>query len=192
MIKRPESQGKCNFCQSLVEFSLMTRHLQSCEMRRKKLSEQEGDLKNSKFYGLKIWATYNPSYWFFVEMIEDANFEHLDHFLRQVWLECCGHLSSFTVGDVRYEAQTDAPDFMFSMFRRIQTKLMSVKFNKVLFKGLEFHYEYDFGSMTDLDLKIVWEREGKWRKAGLSVLARNEAPMSSSDFIAACKQAGLR
>jgi hypothetical protein len=50
-----------------------------------------------------------------------------------------------------------------------------VKFSKVLSKGLESHYEYDFGSTTDLDIKVVWEREGKWGKKGLLVLARNEA-----------------
>lgn len=182
MVRRLESQGKCIFCEQLIGFSSMTRHLQSCEKRNGVLLKE--DLKNSKFYGLKIWATYNPSYWLFVEVLEDASFEHLDNFLRQVWLECCGHLSAFTLGDVRYEAQTGAPDFMFSMFRQIQSKPINVNFNKSLFKGLEFHYEYDFGSTTDLDLKVVWEREGKWNKNGLLLLARNEA------FVLNCEGCG--
>ena len=53
--------------------------------------------KRSKIYGLKVWAAYNPAYWLFLEMDHSAKLEDLDHFLRETWLECCGHLSTFTI-----------------------------------------------------------------------------------------------
>ncbi len=51
---------------------------------------------------------------------------------------------------------------------------MDISLANVLSLGLEFRYEYDFGSTTDLDLKVIWEREGILNKE-VSVLARNEA-----------------
>jgi len=32
-----------------------------------------------------------------------ATLTDLDGFLRDIWLECCGHLSAFDIGTVRYE-----------------------------------------------------------------------------------------
>lgn len=43
--------------------------------------------------------------------------------------------------------------------------------------GLKFHYEYDYGSTTDLDLNILWEREGPRHKPSIQILSRNEPPV---------------
>ena len=40
-----------------------------------------------------------PMYWLHIEIPAKATLEDLDHFLRAVWLECCGHLSSFDIAD---------------------------------------------------------------------------------------------
>lgn len=151
----------------------MTKHLQSCE-KRKEAIEKEIAANRSKIYGLKVWATYNPAYWLFLEMAHSTKLEDLDHFLRKTWLECCGHLSAFTIRDVRYEVETGSPDFMAKMFDDEESKTMDASLGNVLSSGLVFHYEYDFGSTTDLDLKVLWEREGRLNKKGITVLSRNE------------------
>lgn len=34
-----------------------------------------------------------------------APLRKLDHFLRHIWLECCGHLSAFDIGCNRYASE---------------------------------------------------------------------------------------
>jgi len=173
MNRKPESHGKCIFCNELFASSSMTKHLQSCE-KRKQVLHKESAAKRSKIYGLKIWATYNPAYWLFLEVDHSARFENLDNFLRKTWLECCGHLSAFTIQDIRYELETDSPDLMAKMFSGEESKTMGASLGSVLSNELVFHYEYDFGSTTDLDLKVLWERKGRLNKKGVTVLSRNE------------------
>ncbi len=166
---RSESRGKCTFCGESLVFSSTTKHLQSCE-KRKEAIDKEIAAKHLKVYGLKVWAAYNPAYWLFLEMAHSAKLEVLDDFLRATWLECCGHLSAFTIQDVRYETETGETD----LFGDGESKTMDIPVGEVFSEGLEAHYEYDFGSTTDLDLKVVWKREGRLNKKGVSVLSRNE------------------
>ena len=151
----------------------MTKHLQSC-VKRQEAVGKESSAKRSKIYGLKVWAAYNPAYWLFLEAAESTKLEDLDDFLRKTWLECCGHLSAFTIQDVRYEVETGEPDFMAKTFDEEESKTMDISLGSVLSSGMVFHYEYDFGSTTDLDLKVLWEREGRLNKKGVTVLSRNE------------------
>ena len=171
MGRRPESGGKCTFCGESVVFSSMTKHLQSCVKRHEAVGKENSEKRSSsKIYGLKIWATYNPTYWLFLEVAGSAKLQDLDDFLRKTWLECCGHLSAFTIRDVRYETKTDETD----LFDDEESKTMDVRIGEVFSGGLEAHYEYDFGSTTDLDFKVLWEREGWLNKKGVTVLSRNE------------------
>lgn len=43
-------------------------------------------------------------------------------------------------------------------------------------KGDVFHFTYDFGSSTDLQLKVVGERQGSLKKGKVHLLARNMPP----------------
>lgn len=80
---------------------------------------------------LRIDDRYASGYWIYVEMRADATLQHLDSLLRQLWLECCGHLSAFSV-DHRALA----------MGKRAGSAFQTI--------GTTFHYEYDFGSTTAL------------------------------------------
>src|SRR5260370_19281758 len=39
-----------------------------------------------------------------LELPANATLADLDDFLRDTWLECCGHLSEFTIKDVSYSS----------------------------------------------------------------------------------------
>jgi hypothetical protein len=39
----------------------------------------------------------------------DAILSRLDHFLRDIWLECCGHLSAFRIDQTIYTIPVDDP-----------------------------------------------------------------------------------
>ena len=40
---------------------------------------------------LEISSEYNNDYWLYIAIDTNATLKDLDQFLRDVWLECCGH-----------------------------------------------------------------------------------------------------
>ena len=45
---------------------------------------------------------WSGSYWLHLEIRGNDTLKDLDYYLREIWLECCGHLSSFDFGEVLY------------------------------------------------------------------------------------------
>jgi len=39
-----------------------------------------------------------------IEINANATLEKIDDFLRVLWLDCCGHLSAFTINKTRYDS----------------------------------------------------------------------------------------
>ncbi len=110
-------------------------------------------------------------YWMHLEMPNTATLTDLDDFLRNQWLECCGHLSAFTIGAESYASMVDPTWGMDDQ------PMDKVKLGKVLEVGQQFEHEYDFGTTTELKLKVVAEREGMAVNGNpVQILAQNEAP----------------
>lgn len=74
-------------------------------------------------------------YWMHVAVPLTAPLSKLDDFLRQTWLECCGHLSAFEIGGKRYASEP-----------MDQEMSMRARLSEVLEVGMKFFYEYDYGS----------------------------------------------
>ena len=146
MAKR--TKGKCKFCGKEYTFSYMNRHLPVCEARQKKW-EQETGSKKCGYFELAVYPKYNRDHWLFVEIKETATLKDLDQFLRDIWLECCGHLSAFDINGVSYDV-APGDDFWGE-----PAKSMNYKLKSVLEKGMTFDYEYDFGSTTELMITVV-------------------------------------
>ena len=146
----------------------ITRHLKSCP------GEHDATGKATKLWQLRIEDAYSAPYWLDVELKASATLADLDTFLREAWLECCGHLSAFDIGQERYGGShgLEAPGGFFDLGE----KSMSVKVGDVLAPSLKFTHEYDFGSTTELTLKVTGEREGRIGPAPLRLLARNAPP----------------
>jgi hypothetical protein len=66
---------------------------------------------------------------------ERATFKTLDTFLRNLWLECCGHMSRFFVGQ--------------------QTIGMQGRLAASLRSDDEIDYDYDMGETTELRIKVL-------------------------------------
>jgi len=49
-----------------------------------------------------VEGSYLPYYWMHLELPANATLEDLDSFLRDIWLECCGHLSAFRIEGKEY------------------------------------------------------------------------------------------
>lgn len=160
-------KGKCKYCGKEYTFSYMNKHLPVCGERQKKLVEETGS-KKCGYFELAIYPKYNREYWLFVEVKETASLKDVDHFLRDIWVECCGHLSAFDIDGISYdiEPQND-------IFWGEPAKSMNCKLKSVLTKGMTFGYEYDFGSTTELMITVVNYRIGIDRKEKLIILSRN-------------------
>ena len=78
-------------------------HLGACAQRQEAIAaadEQAG--RNQTLYHLQVQDAWGGAYWLHLEMRGSATLEDLDFYLREIWLECCGHLSAFEIGPVRY------------------------------------------------------------------------------------------
>jgi hypothetical protein len=162
------SKGACNFCGETFSKSAMTRHLKSCKQKNsaETVSEGQGSRKAEVFH-LVVAGRYAPDYWMHLEVPANAKLEVLDHFLRDIWLECCGHMSMFSIQDKRYSVAPMADFGEESMKARLDT---------VLSPGIKFYHEYDFGSTTHLMLKVVSQERQQIESRDIVILARNEPP----------------
>lgn len=60
--------------------------------------------KTKSQYILSIVPQYgSKDYCLYIAIDIDLTLKNLDDFLRNIWLECCGHLSSFTIDGVNYD-----------------------------------------------------------------------------------------
>ena len=88
-----KSEGKCVFCEKSFAKTAIGRHLKT------HFKEKTSTDKAGTSYVLKI--EQNPKYgaagyFLYLWVSNLAKMNDIDSFLRKIWLECCGHLSSFT------------------------------------------------------------------------------------------------
>jgi hypothetical protein len=146
----------------------MTRHLSACKQRQAALQEAatRGTGRPTKILHL-LADGYGP-YWLHLEVRADARLDTLDTFLRNIWLECCGHMSQFCI---------NGEDYVSDAARELGARSMSVPLEKVLAPGMMCTYEYDFGTTTELKLRVLAERLGTRQREAVQVLARNNPPV---------------
>jgi len=150
-------KATCLLCKSKYTATGMTKHLQSCIPKSIENQVKKQKFKTENFFHILVKGYHSPEYWLHLKVNSNASLEDLDLFLRDIWLECCGHMSTFSIG-------------------RDELK-MGRKLKDVLSPGMELLHEYDFGSTTELLIKVLAEYEGLMEKnKSVQVLARNEAP----------------
>lgn len=159
------TRGYCKYCGKEYTRTGMLKHLQSC---KKRMEVCENSKKMSAYYELMLYGTYNKDYWLIIQIKENATLECLDQFIRDIWVECCGHLSAFDIEGVRYEQIPDN-DFLWGK----PAEDMSHKLKEVLEVGMEIGYEYDFGSTTELTIKVVDFYKAPEQKEKVTILSRN-------------------
>lgn len=160
------SSGRCHICDGTFSKEAMTRHLKACREAYPGLLPGRGRGRMARVFDLVAEGSHLPEYWLHLDMPADATLSHLDGFLRDIWLECCGHLSVFTIGEERYYAAPEGPG----------EKGMNMDLAKVLRVGTVFGHEYDFGTPTELRLRVLGERQGMVRGKVVQILARNDPP----------------
>ncbi len=156
-----KSEGVCNFCKKIFSAGVMLKHLQSCP-ERIKAKEKEDKNKKEKIFLMR--ARTGPFFLYF-EMNASSKLKDIDDFLRETWLECCGHLSAFTIAGSQY---CSSPQ------REYGDRNMNIQLDNVISPGMKFIHEYDFGTTTHLDMACISERLGSIK--GIKVAARNNPP----------------
>ena len=139
-------------------------------MHRQRKAQAKSGLRT--IFHLKVEGLYQPMYWLHIEIPAKATLEDLDRFLRAVWLECCGHLSSFEIAGESFISEKIEPG----------DRSMSVALEKVMAPGMKFEYIYDFGTSTELLITVISARKGFAQdKDAVRIMARNEPPEINCD-----------
>ena len=153
MARKKQSRGNCAFCDKEMSRGGLSRHLKSCAQRQQAQAAASGRVQN--LYHLLVQDAWYGDYWLHLEMKGSAALSELDHYLRAIWLECCGHLSGFNIGQIFY-TQIFNHGFGFR-----EEKPMTVKVSRIFSPGLIIPYEYDFGTTSELKISVLDVREGK-------------------------------
>lgn len=149
-----KNSGICLLCGQEVPHRSIAKHLNTCLKKEEQMIEvDKGTIFLVKAHDAK------KLFWLFIEINDSSTLEQLDSFLRKTWLECCGHMSAFSINGKEYSSDGE--------MRKMIRRLFEV--------DDEFDYAYDFGSTTELKGKIISNRAGKLSK-NIRLIARNNLP----------------
>jgi len=135
------ANGNCFLCGKTAGKTAIKNHV---------LKDHNGG--NEPCYLIKAEGAYDKNYWLFFTVALDASMSAVDKFLRQIWCECCGHLSAFRMGGREFGKAR---------------KLSALSVGDILL------YEYDFGTTTEIVLTVVEEISRTKQKEKVQLLARN-------------------
>jgi len=183
IIEKTKSEGVCHFCKKIYTKSGMNRHLQK-HLESEMIHGQSGISYLLKIEPDTSWG--RTPYFLSIWIDGETLLEDLDIFLRNIWLECCGHMSSFKdpkkkrmgMGFSFFDAedlldQGKIKEYEELMEERNGELPKSRKAKKVFKKGLKLIYDYDFGSTTSLEIVTVSEYRVKASDT-VVLLSRNE------------------
>jgi hypothetical protein len=170
MPRRKPTQGTCAYCGETELENQMTKHLATCPKRRAVIAKVERRKANrEKLYHLRVQDAWGGDFWLDLEMRGTATLQDLDHYLRAIWLECCGHMSRFSIGGWKGEeiAKTQSVEQVFK-------------------RGITLTHIYDFGTSSETLVRFVETREGIPSTAHpIALMARNVIPKA---YCIECKQ----
>lgn len=159
------SSGTCLICRAPVTKRKALKHGMEC------LQTAGWPTGKKPSLIIMIQGQYNKNYWLIVLARHDARLGDLDRLIRDMWVECCEHLSSFRIGGVMYDSDDEC-----------STDAMAVPLTDLVAPGSMFSYDYDFGSTTSLDLKVIGETSVAPPDARLCLIARNDRPIIPCDI----------
>jgi len=151
------STGNCYLCGASLSKIAMRNHLFKLH------GEDKGGQECSL---VKIEGSGQKNYWLYIDILKNETLEELDYFLRQIWLECCGHMSAF-----------------------FQTRYNEIDMNRKLGSfatGDKFFHHYDFGTTTETVITIMGTTIRKKQEDSVRLMARNVPPVFQ------CKDCGKK
>ncbi len=161
MSRGKQSRGTCIYCGQEIAKGGMTKHLAACTQRKAAIEKAEsGKAASETLYHLRVQDAYANVFWLDLEVRDSTTLQQIDNYLRAIWLECCGHLSQFSVGGWSGNE--------IGKRRRV---------SDVFKPGVELTHIYDFGTSSETLIKFVETREGKPTTSHpIALMARNVMP----------------
>lgn len=159
MTAKPTSVGICALCRQPIAKAKILAHLTTCMATEGMATEGGGELSDESVV-LRFEADGDRRYWILMEVRGRATLRQIDSMLRDLWLECCGHMSAFFI-----DRRREVP--------------MGRAAADVFRANVRLSYEYDFGSTTRLVGQNVGSGTGFGGRSPVRLLARN-APIDWS------------
>jgi hypothetical protein len=149
-MRKIKTNGVCAYCKSEIPKNSRSilDHLSKCEGKTVSKTKKHAD-----YMILLIEGKYNPEYWIVIKAKADITMKKIDKFIKDIWVECCGHMSSFSDGR--------------------STIGMTRKLDQVFEKGYKIAYIYDYGTSTDISLSLLEKIEDTDDK-DIQILLRNK------------------
>ena len=136
----------CTICRKHFSKAGLQRHIKSCI--KKNIEDKNA---STTLYWFKIYDKYMPDFFLHILVSRKAKLFHLDRFLREIWLECCGHMSDFHVN--KKTIDMGEPIEVISTYKKVD-------------------YTYDYGSSTELVIEFKEAFKGD-QDYYIKLLARN-------------------
>ncbi len=151
-MKKTTTNGICTYCRTKINKNARSilSHLSDCQGKHP--AEKSG---GADYVLILIQGKYSPEYWLVIKAKPDIAMKRLDKFIRDVWVECCGHLSEFSYKHSKIP--------------------MTRSLAQVYSAGHKIEYVYDFGSSTEITLSMI-QRIQDVDEKGIAILFRNEEP----------------
>ena len=161
MPRGKQTKGICTYCGAAIAKGSVTKHLSTCTKRLETIEKAEAKkADNETLYHLRVQDAYVKAFWLDLEMSGSRTLKDLDNYLRAIWLECCGHMSQFSIG--RWSGREFG---------------MNQKIGNVFQSGAELTHIYDFGTSSETLIKAVEVRQGKsTTKHPIALMVRNMMP----------------
>lgn len=155
------SKGRCAYCGTEITKSAARKHLSACPQRQAAIEKaKQKKSKSETLYYLRVQDAWRSEFWLDLEMRGSSTLKDLDYYLRRIWLECCGHLSRFSVGGWQGHEI-----------------LLSRKISEVFTPNIELTHIYDFGTSSETLIKAVEAREGTpTTTRPIALMVRNVMP----------------
>lgn len=161
MPRGKQSKGTCAYCGQEITKNGVAKHLSSCPKRQTIIETAERrKAKSEVLYHLRVQDAWRSEFWLDLEIRRSGTLKDVDSYLRGIWLECCGHMSRFSVGGWRG-----------------QQIPKSRKVEEVFKGGVKLTHVYDFGTSSETLIKAVGTREGSpTTSRPVALMARNLMP----------------
>ena len=139
------TQSQCLGCQKTLNTKGAHTHLKSCIAR--------AEIRTSKpMFLVSATADYDGTktvYALYTLIPKNATLRDIDKLLRETWLECCWHLSSFDSGGTHFVSD----GFDTSLFD-YEDPSFDHRAAWAIPPGTEAEYQYDMGDTTDLTVRV--------------------------------------
>ena len=150
--------GQCRRCDKETKtHAAMKQHLTMClEEWHKDINTygcepiREGEVAEI-YWHLSVKSS--GPHWLEILVPENTTLDELDRFLRDTWLDCCGHLSAFQMGKLLISNSLEE-DIANHVNHIDLSELVSMEseISEVLLPGHSMEHSYDFGDITLLEI----------------------------------------